>query len=129
VVTFLWRAMGCPEPKTTRNPFEDVKETDYFYKPVLWAYENGITTGVSDTKFGPDGICNEAQIITFLWRTRGEPSADLSVLLEAKRNTYFAKAQAWAYKNGLVSSVNAINEVYYCTRANVATYLYKTFGK
>lgn len=129
VVTFLWRAMGCPEPKTKVNPFEDVKETDYFYKAVLWAYENGITTGTSDTRFTPGRDCAEAQIVTFLWRTLGEPRADLSVLTPGQQKSYYAAAQAWAYENGLVTSPAAIDTYYYCTRANVATYLYKTVGK
>ena len=129
VVTFLWRAMGCPQPKTTQNPFRDVKETDYFYKPVLWAYENGITAGVSDTSFAPAQLCNEAQIITFLWRTRGEPSADISGLTASQQKNYYAEAQVWAYENGFVTNVDSISSSYSCTRANVATYLSKAFGK
>ncbi|MGI5875119.1 MAG: S-layer homology domain-containing protein, partial [Bacillota bacterium] len=53
VVTFLWRAKGCPEPASAKNPFKDVKTTDYFYKAVLWAVENGITNGTSGTTFSP----------------------------------------------------------------------------
>ena len=68
VVTFLWRAAGSPEPKSTRNPFVDVKAGDFFYKPVLWAVENSITTGVDATHFGPTSPCNRAQVVTFLYR-------------------------------------------------------------
>ena len=68
VVTFLWRAAGSPEPVSTANPFTDVKTTDFFYKPVLWAIENGITNGLSATKFGPTADCNRAQVVTFLYR-------------------------------------------------------------
>ena len=129
VATFLWRANGCPEPKTTVNPFTDVKSTDYFYKAVLWALENGITTGTSETTFSPNKDCSEHQIITFLWRALGEPHADISVLSASDQKDYFATARVWAYDKGLVSSVNSIDyKLYDCTRANVATYLYKTFG-
>ena len=50
------------------NPFEDVQEDQYYYKPVLWAVENGITAGLSATEFGPNETCTRAQIVTFLWR-------------------------------------------------------------
>ncbi len=68
VVTFLWRAAGCPEPVSTNNPFTDVKSTDFFYKPVLWAVENNITAGLTATTFGPTAECNRAQVVTFLYR-------------------------------------------------------------
>ena len=68
VVTFLWRAAGSPEPKSTKNPFVDVKSTDFFYKSVLWAVENGITAGLDATHFGPTTVCNRAQVVTFLYR-------------------------------------------------------------
>lgn len=69
VVVFLWRAMGCPEPTRTDNPFVDVKSTDSYYKAVMWAVEKGITKGMTATEFGPNGICNHGQIVTFLYRT------------------------------------------------------------
>ncbi|MBQ1589293.1 MAG: S-layer homology domain-containing protein, partial [Oscillospiraceae bacterium] len=69
-VTFLWRAMGKPTPAaTTENPFTDVKEGKYYYEAVLWAYENGITSGATSTTFNPKGACTRAQIVTFLFRT------------------------------------------------------------
>ena len=68
VVTFLWRAKGSPEPNSTKNPFVDVKSTDFFYKAVLWAVENGITNGIDATHFGPTTGCNRAQVVTFLYR-------------------------------------------------------------
>ena len=68
VVTFLWRAFGCPEPITTNNPFTDVNEGDFFYKAVLWATESGITNGLTATEFGPTATCNRAQVVAFLYR-------------------------------------------------------------
>ncbi|MBQ3941142.1 MAG: leucine-rich repeat protein, partial [Oscillospiraceae bacterium] len=73
VVTFLWRAMGCPEPKSTKNPFADVQPGDYFYKPVLWAMEQGITNGVDAKHFDPEGACTRAHVVTFLWRAHEKP--------------------------------------------------------
>ena len=72
VVTFLWRAMGFPEPQNKNNPFADVRESDYYFKPVLWAVEKGITNGTSATTFSPEQTCSCAHILTFLWRAMGK---------------------------------------------------------
>jgi uncharacterized protein YqgV (UPF0045/DUF77 family) len=68
VVTFLWRAAGCPEPQSSTNPFKDVKKTDYYYKAVLWAVEEGITAGTAPGKFSPAMKCDRSQVVTFLYR-------------------------------------------------------------
>lgn len=68
VVTFLWRAVGSPEPESTENPFVDVQPGDYFYKAVLWAVELGLTNGVDDTHFAPADPCSRAQVVTFFYR-------------------------------------------------------------
>ena len=69
IVTFLWRASGSPEPKSAKNPFTDVKSSAFYYKAVMWAVENGITNGMTDTTFGPSAKCTRAQVVTFLMRT------------------------------------------------------------
>ena len=68
VVTFLYRAMGNPEVKNTEHPFTDIVETEFYYQPMLWAVENGITAGLTATTFGPTATCNRAQVVTFLYR-------------------------------------------------------------
>ena len=68
-VSFLWKAVGSPEPSTTNCPFTDVKPNKYFYKAVLWAVENGITSGISNDQFGVGKTCTRAQIVTFLFNT------------------------------------------------------------
>jgi len=67
-VTFLWRAAGSPEPTASEMTFTDVKADSYYYKAVLWAVENGVTTGASATTFDPAGDCTRGQIVTFLYR-------------------------------------------------------------
>ena len=67
IVTFLWRALDKPEA-AVENPFADVAEGAWYEGAVLWALENGITTGMDATHFGPDGLCNRAQMVTFLFR-------------------------------------------------------------
>jgi len=120
VVTFLWRALGCPEPTTTENPFTDVKESDYFYKAVLWAKETGVTTGTSATAFSPNATCTSGQVITFLWRSNGKPAA------EHEGTEYYAEAAAWAEANGLLAGTAvefAPNNL--SPRADIVTYLYR----
>ena len=68
VVTFLWRAQGAPNPKSTKTDFTDVNQSAYYAKAVAWAVENGITTGISPTKFEPDRPCTRAEVVTFIFR-------------------------------------------------------------
>ncbi len=68
IVTFLWRAAGQQQPETDGNPFEDVASDAYYKNAVLWAVENGITTGTAATRFAPKGICTRGQGVTFLYR-------------------------------------------------------------
>ena len=67
VVTFLWKAAGAPEPESEENPFTDVKAGKYYYKAVLWAVENGVTSGMTDDTFGVNNACTRGQIVTFLY--------------------------------------------------------------
>ena len=67
-MTFLWKACGSPEPRTSESPFTDVQPGKYYFKPVLWAVENGVTGGVSATLFGVGRTCTRAQIVTFLYK-------------------------------------------------------------
>ena len=72
VVTFLWRYAGEPKPKTTKNPFNDIKSSSYYYKAVLWANEKGIANGYSEGLhaggFGPNLDCLREHVVTFLYR-------------------------------------------------------------
>ena len=70
VVTFLYAAAGKPAVTATANPFVDVKTGDWFYTPVLWAVENGITSGVDKTHFGPSQSCTRAQVVMFLYKAK-----------------------------------------------------------
>ena len=118
-VTFLWRAMGEPEPATRSNPFNDVRESDYFYKAVLWAVENGITDGTSETTFSPTNPVTRGQMITFLWRTIGKPG-------ETGAGPWYADAENWGNNNGYLSGTA---ELYTtgaeCPRGDVVYYLWQ----
>ncbi|MBE6951734.1 MAG: hypothetical protein E7451_10450 [Ruminococcaceae bacterium] len=131
VVTFLWRAEGCPEPKSLSNPFVDVKESDFYFKAVLWAVENGITNGSDATHFNPFGVCNRAQVVTFLHRAKDSPApASLELpFTDVPAGTWYATPIAWAVENGITNGLSAtqFGPNTACNRAQVVTFLYRTY--
>ncbi len=128
IVTFLWRAMGSPKPKTATNPFTDVKKSDFFYKAVLWAVENGITAGTSKTTFSPNDGCTRGQVVTFLWRAEGKPAAKSpSSFSDVASTAFYAKAVAWAVGEGITkgTSGSKFSPDDTCTRGQIVTFLYR----
>ncbi|GEM_PF-6480455 len=131
VVTFLWRAAGCPEPRLSVNPFLDVKTTDYFYKAVLWAYENGVVKGVTTTQFKPDNTVTRAQFVAILYRYNGSPVvAGINKFSDVKSADYFYNAVIWASQNGITEGMTATSfgPSKNCVRAQVVTFLYRAFA-
>ena len=130
VVTFLWRSMGEPEPAGSKNPFGDVKETDYFYNAVLWAVEKGITSGISATSFGPNADCTRAQVVTFLWRTMGQPEPENpgNAFKDVADGLYYYKAVLWAVENGITSGVGGglFAPDQSCTRGQIVCFLHRS---
>ena len=132
VVTFLWRAAGCPEPKSLKTDFTDLKDGGFYVKAVAWAVENKITNGMSATKFAPDATCTRGQIVTFLWRFRNTPApggADTG-FTDVDPDAFYAKAVAWAVENGITNGMTktsfAPNAT--CTRGQIVTFLYRAMG-
>ena len=132
MATFLWRAMGSPEPSAKSCAFSDVKEGDYFYKAVLWALENGITKGTSDTTFSPNSNCTRGQMATFLYRLDGEKGADAGKMkfTDVKKSDYFYNAVAWAVQAGITkgTSDTTFSPASNCTRGQMVTFLYRYLG-
>ena len=124
-MTFLWRANGCPEPKGLTSSFSDVKADDYFYKAVLWAVENGITSGTSTTTFSPNDPCSNAHILTFIYRAVGEPGKS-----EAPA-TWYSDAVNWAESSDMISGTftGTFSTTSNCCRANMVEYLYRYIAK
>ena len=128
-VTFLWRAAGSPEPETRAMPFTDVPVGSYYYNAVLWAIENGITEGTSDTMFSPDATCSRAQIVTFLWRAGGSPVASgNSAFTDVASDAYYAAAVIWAEKNDVTGGIGGglFGSNNNCTRAQIVTFIYRS---
>ena len=133
VVTFLWRAKGCPEPTLTFNPFVDVKPDAYYYKAVLWALQNSITNGVDSSHFGPDKGCTRGQVVTFLWRAAGQPEPESSInpFTDVKSDAYYYKAVLWAVEQGITkgTSANKFSPDSTCTRGQIVTFLYRDLAE
>lgn len=131
-VTFLWRALGKPAAKNTAMSFTDVAADAYYADAVLWAVENKIVLGVSETKFDPDGICTRAQIVTLLWRAAESPTADsANPFTDVSADAYYTDAVLWAIGKeitiGTSSTTFSPNRI--CTRAEIVTFLYRTLAK
>lgn len=129
VVTFLWRANGCPEPATKTNPFKDVSSSSPFYKAILWAAEKGITTGYSDGTFRPDAACTRAHVVTFIWRSEGKPAYTTKASLSDVNglNNDFTNAIYWAAEKGITTGYydGTFRPNNVCTRAQVVTFIYR----
>ena len=127
-VTFLWRAAGSPTPKTKLMPFPDVPVGSYYWNAVLWAIEQGITEGTSYLTFSPNDSCTRAQIVTFLWRAKGNPAVSGNApFTDVPPDTYYAAAVTWAEKNGITGGIGngLFGSNNTCTRAQIVTFLYR----
>ena len=127
MVTFLWRAAGSPEPVTTTNPFTDVNSGVYYYDAVLWAVEQGITSGTSATTFAPDATCTRAQTVTFLYRAAGSPAVSGGSFSDVSADAYYADAVAWAVSESVTvgTSDTTFSPDMNCTRAQIVTFMYR----
>ena len=131
IVTFLWRAAGCPEPAGT-NSFTDVSADAYYAKAVAWAVEQGITSGTGGGKFSPGALCTRGQSMAFLYRAAGSPEVfdDIS-FTDVSTGSYYADAVAWAAQNGITSGNGngTFSPGSDCTRAQIMTFLYRWMVK
>ena len=127
IVTFLYRAAGSPAVKSTVNPFTDVTASDYYYNAVLWAVENGITTGTSETTFSPNESCTRAQCVTFLYRAVGSAATAKAIFTDVSADAYYAPAVDWAVEKGVTDGTSAttFSPDAVCTRAQIVTFLYR----
>ena len=131
-VTFLWRAAGSPAAKSSTMPFTDVKAGSYYYDAVLWAVENGITKGTSDTMFSPDATCSRAQIVTFLWRSQKSPAAGTAnPFTDVKASAYYADAVLWAVKEDVTKGTTntTFSPDANCTRAQIVTFIWRALAE
>ena len=110
--------------------FDDVKDPNqYYYAPVYWAVEQGITNGTSKTEFSPEKGCTRAQVVTFLWRAAGEPkpTATTCNFEDVKAGAYYYDAVLWAVENNITNgtSKTTFDPEKTCTRAQIVTFLWR----
>ena len=107
-----------------QNPFEDVSESDEYYQAVLWAVQNGITNGVTDTLFKPQDTVTRAQSLTFLYRwTNPDSHEEENPFVDVSRGSYYYDAVLWAAKNKITTGTTAttftpnstLNKAYFLT--------------
>ena len=129
-VTFLWRAAGSPLPRYRVCPFTDVQPSDYYYNAVLWAVEQGITTGLNATTFGPDVTVTRGQVATFLYRAASAAKPNtFNPFTDVKTTAYNYGAILWAYDNRITTGTSdtTFSPDAYCTRAQIVTFLYRYY--
>ena len=127
-ITMLWRAVGSPEPTAAENPFKDVSDSAYYAKAVLWAVENGVTTGTTPTTFSPNNPCTRAQVVTFLYRYEKQPAVSgANPFTDVSETAYYHNAVLWAVNQGITTGTAeglfSPNDA--CSRAHVVTFLYR----
>ena len=133
-VSFKLVYSGSDVPVTpSKNPFTDVPADQYYYEPVQWAVKNGITSGVSKDKFGPNAPCTRGQIVTFLWAAAGrpEPTSTTNPFRDVSSKDYFYKAVLWAVENKITAGASPDRFAPHqtCTRAQTVTFLWASQGR
>ena len=131
VVTFLYAAAGKPRITTSNSPFVDVKPGDWYYAPVMWAVENGITSGTDATHFSPNASCTRAQVVTFLYAAQGKPPVTgLSKFYDVGKQDWYYAPVLWAAQNNVTSgyATGGFAPLNPCTRAEVVTFLMRVYA-
>ena len=129
MVTFIWRLAGEPKPKSATCKFTDVTSDKYYYKPVIWAVENGITTGYNDNTFRPNVTCLRRHAVTFLWRFAGSPKPSTGEIRfkDVKETDYFCNPVIWASEQNILAGYEdgTFKPEGECLRRQMVTFLYK----
>lgn len=127
IVTFLWRAKGCPAPASRDHAFTDLKSGAFYYDAVLWAVEEGITKGTSVTKFSPEKGCTRAESVTFLYRTAGQPKQEQrnNPFSDVEAGRFYTDAVLWAAEHGITRGTSATSFApeKKCARGEIVTFL------
>ena len=130
MITFIWRAAGCPAATITETPFEDLDREAYYYPAVLWAYENGITLGVDGHSFGTDRTVSRGESVTFIWRAMGEPEGGETGFGDVTEKDYCYDAVLWAARCGVTDGTgeNTFTPGGNCLRGQVITFLFRAYA-
>lgn len=132
MVTFLWRAAGSPAPKGTTLPFTDVDKDSHYYQALIWAIENGITNGVTNTIFDPNATCTRGQMAAFLYRSAKSPAVTgENTFADVTKDAYYCDAVTWAAEKGITQGTadGGFDPSATCTRGQMVTFLYRYQGE
>ena len=128
VMTFIWRANGCPEPQSMNHSFTDLDPNKFYYKAVIWAVEQGITTGKTATTFEPNSTCTRSQVVTFLWRAAGCPAmTQTNSFPDVSPDAYYYHAVMWAVATSITNGFKdgTFGPRKDCNRGQIVTFLYR----
>ena len=132
VVTFLYRAAGEPEVTATECDFPDVDLDEWYGQAVLWAVENGVTTGKDNGLFDPNGIVTRAEFVTFLSRAaKAKEATGENSFKDIAESDWYYNAVLWAAENGITAgkgNADTFAPADTCSRAETVTFLFRYFG-
>ena len=119
--------------ETQKTTFTDVSSAQYYFNPIMWAVEEGITGGTSTTTFSPNTACTRAQVVTFLHRMVGspEPAAINNPFKDVEADKYYYNPVMWAVGSNITggTSGTAFSPDVTCTRGQVVTFLWRAAGQ
>lgn len=128
----LFTCVRCGHTDQMTYTFRDIDADSYYFTPVIWAVNHGITSGIDETQFGPAMICNRAQVVTFLWRAAGRPIPAMTgnPFLDVPKGSFYEQAVLWAYETGITTGTAArrFSPDAPCNRAQVVTFLHRARG-
>ena len=129
-----WEGLSCTRCSAHReHPFEDVPSDSWYNSSVVWAISKNITQGTSSSTFAPDETCTRAQVVTFLWRSAGCPApiTGENPFSDVKETDWFYEAVLWAVENDITVGIGGgkFGTEDPCTRAQVATFLWRSAGQ
>lgn len=127
MLTLLWRGMGRPRPTVAVNPFDNLSASAYYYRPALWAYENGLISGES---FDPSAPATRGMTVMFFWKASGSPGVEPGdAFIDVPKDADYAVAVEWARQEGIVqgngAAQSAFNPMGQFNRGDAAVFLYR----
>ena len=127
ILTFLWRAYGCPEA-AIENPFSNLTGDEYYYEAALWAYEKGM---VSAPVFDAGASCTRSATVRYLWQAAGQPApSSLSSFADVPADADYATAVSWAVEQDITNGTSdtAFSPDQICSRGQIVTFLYRNLA-
>ena len=113
--------------------FDDIPENAWYYDAITWGADEAITLGTTDTTFSPERDCTRAQILTFLWRYAGMPTAKerQHPFTDVDETSYYYEAMLWGLEQGITTGTTSTTFSPHapCTRGQIATFLWRYSGK